>query len=196
MAASFDMREEDEKTAKLVQWIKKLNQQQPGDIGAICPLLLNTYRLKPGEAIYLGAGELHAYLKGFGVELMASSDNVLRGGLTTKHVDHEELLRTLTFKTEIVPILTGNEVSPELTVFETPAEEFCLSRITVFGEKAYRAQSDRNAEILIVTEDSCSLRSGAGDGLELAKGESVFVPASAPPYEITGPATLFRATVP
>jgi mannose-6-phosphate isomerase len=196
VTASFDMPAVDDQTATLVRWIKILHKQQPGDIGAICPLLLNTYRLKPGEAIYLEAGELHAYLEGFGVELMANSDNVLRGGLTTKHVDHEELLRTLTFKTETVPILSGTDVSPELTVFETPAEEFRLGRITVSEKKAYKAQGDRNAEILIVIEDSCSLRSGTGDGLELAKGESVFVPASAPPYEIAGPATLFRATVP
>jgi mannose-6-phosphate isomerase len=178
------------------RWIKKLNEQQPGDIGAISPLLLNTYRLEPGEAIFLGAGELHAYLEGFGVELMANSDNVLRGGLTVKHVDRDELLRTLTFKTQAIPILKGHEVSPGLTEFETPAEEFRLSRITTLENRRYESQSERNAEILIVTEGSCSFRGGTGDGLELAQGESVFIPASAPAYVIEGSATLFRATVP
>lgn len=177
-------------------WIGKLAEQQPGDIGAICPLLLNTYHLEPGEAIFLDAGELHAYLEGFGVELMANSDNVLRGGLTSKHVDREELLRTLTFKTQEVPVMTGNPVSPELVVYETPAEEFRLSRITVAPGHQFRSESERNVQILVVIEGSCSLRSGTGDGLELSHGDSVFVPASSPPYEITGPSTLFRATVP
>jgi len=178
------------------KWVKKLKDQQPGDIGVISPLLLNTYLLKPGEAIFLDAGELHAYLEGFGVELMANSDNVLRGGLTAKHVDRDELIRTLTFKAEAIPVLSGLEVSPGLTVYQTSAEEFRLSRISVSENRKYEAQVDRNAEILIVTEGACSLRSGAGDGLELVQGESVFVPASSPPYNISGKATLYRATVP
>ena len=177
-------------------WVIKLNEQQPGDVGIICPLLLNTYLLEPGEAIFLGAGELHAYLEGLGIELMANSDNVLRGGLTKKHVDPDELLRTLTFNAESVPILQGHDVSPGVAVFDTPAEEFSLSRITITGEIPYNAEENRNVEIFIVTEGSCLLRAGAADGMELVKGESVFVPASAAPYRITGSATLFRATVP
>ncbi|MBN1687041.1 MAG: mannose-6-phosphate isomerase, class I [Spirochaetales bacterium] len=177
-------------------WVSRLKEQRPGDIGAISPLLLNTYRLEPGQAIFLDAGELHSYLEGFAVELMANSDNVLRGGLTEKHVDADELLRILTFKTERVPVFEGRETASGLRVFQTQAEEFRLSRISVLPESPYREQGERNVEILIVTGGACSLRCGTGDGLELAGGESVFVPAAAGAYEITGAATVFRATVP
>jgi mannose-6-phosphate isomerase len=178
------------------KWVTKLNKQQPGDVGVICPLLLNTYHLEPGQAIFLGAGELHAYLEGLGIELMANSDNVLRGGLTTKHVDPDELLRTLTFNAKPAPVLTGREVSPGTVVYDTPAKEFSLSRITITGEIPYNAEEKRNVEIFIVTEGSCLLRAGAADGMEVVKGESVFVPANAASYQISGSATLFRATVP
>ena len=177
-------------------WAAKLKEQYPGDIGAISPLLLNTHRLEPGQAISIAGGELHSYLEGSGIELMANSDNVLRGGLTEKHVDPDELLRTLTFRTETVQILDGLETVPGVTVFETSALEFRLSRITVSETTPYTARDDRNVEILIVIDGLCSLRSGEGDGLELARGESVLVPASAPAYEIAGSATVFGATVP
>jgi mannose-6-phosphate isomerase len=177
-------------------WVTKLNKQQPGDVGVICPLLLNTYHLEPGQAMFQGAGELHAYLEGLGIELMANSDNVLRGGLTTKYVDPDELLQTLTFDAQPAPILTGREVSPGTVVYDTPAKEFSLSRITVTGEIPYDAEEKRNVEIFIVTEGSCLLRAGASDGMEVAKGESVLVPANSGSYRISGSATLFRATVP
>jgi mannose-6-phosphate isomerase len=74
------------------EWILRINQDYPDDPGILCVLLLNLIHLQPGQAMYSEAGNLHAYLHGFGVELMANSDNVLRGGLTTKHVDPDELL--------------------------------------------------------------------------------------------------------
>lgn len=178
------------------KWVEKLRLQQPGDIGAVCPLLLNTYRLEPGEAIFLDAGELHAYLEGLGVELMANSDNVLRGGLTAKHVDRSELLRTLTFKAQRVPILQGREEAPGIAVFDTPTEEFRLSRCHITDKKPLHAAEGRNVEIFIVTMGSCLLRTGNEDGMELSTGESVFIPAYAAPYTISGTATLFKATVP
>jgi len=78
-------------------WMIKLHQEYPGDIGVLSTVLLNLIRLEPGDALYQSAGELHAYLEGVGMELMANSDNVLRGGLTPKHVDVPELLNTLNF---------------------------------------------------------------------------------------------------
>src|SRR5690606_32332487 len=83
--------------ADSIAWALKLAARYPGDIGAVASLLLNHLRLAPLEAIYLEAGRLHAYLSGTGVEIMANSDNVLRGGLTPKHVDVPELLNVLVF---------------------------------------------------------------------------------------------------
>ncbi|WP_421120145.1 mannose-6-phosphate isomerase, class I [Aquihabitans daechungensis] len=79
-------------------WVRRLVQAFPGDPTAVAPLLLNVVRLEPGEAVHLPAGNLHAYLDGAGVEIMAASDNVLRGGLTPKHVDVDELLSVLRFE--------------------------------------------------------------------------------------------------
>jgi mannose-6-phosphate isomerase len=99
-------------------------QDAPGDIGVVVTLLLNYVRLQPGEAIYLGAGNVHAYLRGTGVEIMANSDNVLRCGLTRKHVDVPELLRITDFaplREPRRPALRGR--------FEVPVPDFALTRI-------------------------------------------------------------------
>ena len=178
------------------RWVTRLNELFPGDIGVVCPLLLNVYQLNPGEAIYLGAGELHAYLEGLGIELMANSDNVLRGGLTPKHVDVKELQRTLTFASGVVPVLVGRETSPTETVYDAPVDEFALSRITIDDGHRYTAPKDRNVEILIVTDGECTIRQKGADDLVLRKGESALVPASAGRYEIAGAGILFKATVP
>src|SRR5690606_7943108 len=79
-------------------WVRELAARHPGDLGAFAPLYLHLVELAPGQALFLPARELHAYLRGAGLELMASSDNVLRGGLTPKHVDVPELLATLRFE--------------------------------------------------------------------------------------------------
>ena len=84
----------------------------PGDPGVLVALLLNHVRLAPGEAIWMPAGNLHAYLRGAGVEMMAASDNVLRGGLTPKRVDVDELLRVLRFEVLDDPILPSTPVAP------------------------------------------------------------------------------------
>ncbi|MBT3272495.1 MAG: mannose-6-phosphate isomerase, class I [Spirochaetales bacterium] len=178
-------------------WVVNLNEQFPGDIGVICPLLLNIYQLQPGQAIYLGAGELHAYLKGMGIELMANSDNVLRGGLTPKHIDVDELLRTLTFNSGPVPILEGQPgVSGEM-VFPTPAKEFELARISITDQAPFRSLSTRGFEIFLVIEGECVAKCVAGnEDAVYKKGDSFVVPASSCQFEIAGTAVLFRAGIP
>src|SRR5690606_8339310 len=108
--------------------VLELGERYPGDAGVLASLLLNRISLKAGEGIYLPAGNLHAYLHGIGVEVMANSDNVLRGGLTPKHVDVPELLRVLDFTptaaADLHPAVTRND--SEL-VYHTPAPEFAVS---------------------------------------------------------------------
>jgi mannose-6-phosphate isomerase len=119
-------------------WAVRLAAKYPGDVGVVSALLLNLLHLAPGEALYLDAGNLHAYLHGVGVELMAASDNVLRGGLTQKHMDERELLSVLDFsaiEARPVPVLQS---SPEERTYETPAREFCLSRLEVGGDEVRR----------------------------------------------------------
>ncbi|WP_030983078.1 mannose-6-phosphate isomerase, class I [Streptomyces sp. NRRL WC-3744] len=161
----------------------------PGDPGVIAAMLLNHVRLQPGEALFLGAGIPHAYLSGLGVEIMANSDNVLRCGLTPKHVDVPELLRIVRFEPSDPGVLRP-EASPEgEEVYETPIDEFRLSRYVLPEGGAAHDLTRDTPQILLCTAGT--VRAGE---LELRAGQSVFVPAGER-AEIAGAGTVFRATV-
>ncbi|AZM89422.1 MULTISPECIES: mannose-6-phosphate isomerase, class I [Streptomyces] len=159
----------------------------PGDPGVIAAMLLNHVRLQPGEAMFLGAGIPHAYLDGLGVELMANSDNVLRCGLTPKHVDVPELLKVVIFEPSAPGILRPEGDGEE--VYETPIDEFRLSRHVLAPGGAPRALPDGAPQILL-----CTAGAPRVGELALAPGESVFVPAGEK-TELSGAGTVFRATV-
>lgn len=159
----------------------------PGDPGVIAAMLLNHVRLQPGEAMFLGAGVPHAYLDGLGVEIMANSDNVLRCGLTPKHVDVPELLKVVVFEPGEPGILRPEDEGEE--VYETPIDEFRLSRYVLAPGAAPHSLPDTAPQILLCTAG----RPRAGE-LTLAPGESVFVPAGETAV-LSGAGTVFRATV-
>ncbi len=115
------------------RWMRRLDAEYPSDPGVIAPLFLNLVELEPGQALFLGPGRLHAYLEGTAIELMASSDNVLRGGLTRKHIDVSELIRTLSFISETPAIASGALSKDGFVTYQAPVNEFELSRIA-FGE--------------------------------------------------------------
>lgn len=166
------------------------------DRGLISIFLLNLVRLAPGEGTFQPAGTLHAYLEGANVELMASSDNVLRGGLTPKHVDVAELLRVVRFESGRPPILRGKPVSAVEAVFESPAEEFELSRIVLAGGQSCALPEATGAECLLALEGEAAA-CGGDVSLRLRPGQSVLVPAGAA-LTLTGagPSTvIFRARV-
>jgi mannose-6-phosphate isomerase len=177
--------------ARECAWAVRLAELYPGDIGVVVALLLNLLVLEEGQAVYLSAGYLHAYLGGVGLEIMANSDNVIRGGLTPKHVDVAELLRIVTFADGPVELVVPRDHGPE-RVYETPASEFCLSRIAV-GPPGFRADERRGAEILLCTDGEVTIQARAS--LTLRKGASLFVSARDGAYEVAGQGTLFRATV-
>lgn len=116
--------------------VLELGETYPNDPGVLASLLLNRVVLRPGEAIFLPAGNLHAYLRGTGVEILANSDNILRGGLTPKHVDVPELLKVLDFGCGDMQVMRGEARDDNLTVYRTPAEEFELSRVDWSAEAA------------------------------------------------------------
>jgi mannose-6-phosphate isomerase len=174
------------------RWVADLCERHPADVGALAPLLLNVVTLAPGEAMYLPAGELHSYLGGVAIEVMASSDNVLRGGLTAKHVDVPELLRTLTFESGPVDVLRARPGAPGEGRFETPAEEFRLARIEVDAPRAFEAAAVRGVEIWICIDGAGRLTS-ADQTLELRRGESLLVPAAVPAYRVEGRGVFYRA---
>ena len=174
-------------------WTGRLAALYPGDPGVVVALLLRPVHLAPGEALFLPAGNMHAYLHGVGIEIMASSDNVLRGGLTPKHVDVPELLRVLRFDEAPIPVVRPRQGRRGERIYETPARRFELSRIepppggfetAVWGP-----------EILLCTEGEIA---GVNDGgrLALRRGSAAFVPASTGRYRLEGSGVAFRAAVP
>lgn len=166
-----------------------LAHHYPSDPGVIAAMLLNRITLQPGEALYLGAGVPHAYLSGLGVEIMANSDNVLRCGLTPKHIDVPELLRVVRFE-PTDPAVLRPEASPSgEEVYDTPIDEFRLSRLVRPEGAAPNDLTSPAPQILLAVAG----RPKAGE-VTLAAGESVFVPAGER-TELSGTGTVFRATV-
>lgn len=161
----------------------------PGDAGVVAAMLLNPVRLQPGEALFLGAGVPHAYLDGLGVEIMANSDNVLRCGLTPKHIDVPELLRVVRFEATDPGILRPEASPSGEEVYATPVDEFRLSRFDLSPGAAPADLTAVTPQILLCTAGATE----AGD-LGLRPGDSVFVPAGEE-VRVSGSGTLFRATV-
>ena len=171
------------------RWAASLAETYPGDPGVVISLMCNHLKLAPGEAVFLPAGNLHAYLSGAGVEVMASSDNVLRGGLTGKHVDLAALIEVLDFTDGRVPVIHP-VLGPGGLRYPVPVEDFDLTRIQLDGQSG--ALTTRGPQVLLCTEGTAVLSSTEGE-LTVAQGQSAFVPAGAP-VSARGPAVLYRAT--
>ena len=169
-----------------------LSSIYPGDPGIFAPLFLNIIELLPGEAIYVPAGVLHAYIRGLGIELMADSDNVLRGGLTTKYVDVNELFRILEFSEYKPDIMKVPDPDPFYYSYPAPAGEFCLS--VLHGKKDTAPYSEKGPSILLITEGSATVTE-SGKELILQTGESVFIPTGKN-LAFSGTFTAYTATVP
>ncbi len=175
-------------------WMKTLFEKYPYDIGILSPLLLNLSVLKPGQALFLSAGELHAYLYGLGIELMANSDNVIRGGLTPKHMDVDELMNILDFEGRETGVIEPEAVDAFESVYPTPASEFQLSAISLDNSGISRNCS-KSPEILLCVEGR-ALLFNEHNSIHIEKGDSVFVSAGAHEYRLEGKAAIFRAKIP
>src|SRR5687768_10537376 len=171
------------------RWAATLAEAYPGDAGVVISLLCNHLKLAPGEAVFLPAGNLHAYLSGAGVEVMASSDNVLRGGLTGKHVDLAALIEVLDFTDGRVPVLHP-VLGPGGLRYPVPVEDFDLTRCQLDAQSG--SLTTDGPQVLLCTEGTAVLSSSDGE-LTLEQGGTAFVPAGAP-VSARGPAVLYRAT--
>ena len=184
-------------TDAALEWVVRLNQEYPGDIGVLSPLFMNIVRLEPGQGMYTPPGRLHTYLEGAGIELMANSDNVLRGGLTAKSMDIRELLKILDFTHHHVDILMPERREKGENIYDTPAKEFVLSLISVERGSPFESSRTRSVEIMICLAGDAQISDlGNGDFLSLTKGTSLIVPAAVELYRIEGKATLYKAAVP
>jgi mannose-6-phosphate isomerase len=173
----------------------------PGDVGVVLALLLNHVRLRPGEAIYLGAGNVHAYLHGFGVEIMANSDNVLRCGLTPKHVDVDELLEITDFSELVDPRWPDSGLAGFGVDFEVPVEDFHLHSADL---DAYRkpgrpqgscATGDAGKPYLVLCSSGGIRVRSEGSSVVLGPGQAAFVRSRGPVFTLEGTGQAFLATV-
>ena len=181
--------------------VLELGERYPGDAGVLAALLLNRFTLRPGEGIYLPAGNLHTYMHGLGIEVMANSDNVLRGGLTPKHVDVPELLRVLDFTPAREATLRPKTSTDGMeTVYQTAAPEFSVSVLGIdgdlLGHEVDAPSHHDGPQILLCTEGSAVLHAKSSV-VTLERGAAAWVAADDGPIRLVAqrPTKLFRATV-
>ena len=169
--------------------VRLLADASPGDPGIVLALLLHRVALAPGEALYLPAGNIHAHLSGTGIELMAASDNVLRGGLTPKYIDVPELLRVLDFTPVPAPLLAPSRLGA-LELFTPDVPDFKLAHVTADASLELNGPA-----IVLCTAGSASV-AGEQESVEVSRGDIVFVSADegALRFELRDDAVLFAAT--
>lgn len=191
LLAEADLRSaESELSSKTVDTIDRITGHFPADPGLFVALMLNRVDLSPGAALFLPSGSLHAYLGGVGVEVMANSDNVLRGGLTAKHVDVAELVRIASTEVLSLPLLEPDSNGVHHT-YRPPAEEFLLYRIEFPPTGLSHQVSEPEPVVAVCTSGSVTAGSST-----LAAGDSVFIPAGESAEFSATDAQLFIATVP
>jgi mannose-6-phosphate isomerase len=176
------------------EWMVRLSEHFAGDPGLLSPLLLNVVKLEPGQSMFLPARRLHAYLGGTGMEIMASSDNVLRGGLTNKHVDVPELMHVLDFEPSDPDVRGPLRGGPALDEYPCAAEEFTLSVVRVRPGVSHRSAGAGRAAILLCTVGRARVFT-AEQRLEMDRGRCLWVPAGAPDYTVEGEATVYCGSV-
>jgi mannose-6-phosphate isomerase len=187
--------------AAVAKTVLELGERYPGDAGVLAALLLNRITLGPGEGIFLSAGNLHAYLRGVGLEVMANSDNVLRGGLTPKHVDVPELLRVLNFNPTTESQLRAPTHADGLASFyDTPTAEFAASMLTLgadqLGHEVDAPSRHDGPQILLCIEGATAVHGKSGT-LTLTRGAAAWVAADDGPIRLVAhePTKIFRTTV-
>ncbi|GAA3237411.1 mannose-6-phosphate isomerase, class I [Actinocorallia longicatena] len=173
-------------------WARRIAEQYPADPGVVTSLLLNLVVLQPGEAMFARPRTIHAYLHGTAVEIMAGSDNVLRGGLTPKHIDLPELLAITRFEPSPPDLVAASALQDGEDLYPAPVRQFRLTRLS--PDPVLTVDVPGPGAVLCLEG---SLEVSRGDSVErLTPGEAVFVPFAGGPLRVTGPGTGFRASVP
>ncbi|WP_420175927.1 mannose-6-phosphate isomerase, class I [Luteococcus sp. OSA5] len=165
-----------------------LDEFYPGDSSILAALMMNRFTMQPGEGVFLPAGNMHAYLKGTGIEIMANSDNVLRGGLTPKHIDVDALVSVVDFDAAPVELVRAVQEAPGLSRYPTPAPEFALWQLDLADGIEVRLPAVDLGRTLLVVEGSLT----GSDGTTLTKGQAAFLEAGED-VTVTGTATAFLA---
>jgi mannose-6-phosphate isomerase len=187
------------------QTVTRVAELYPGDPGIVLTLLLNRISLKQGQVLALEAGTMHAYLEGLGIELMASSDNVLRGGLTKKHIDVEELLPVVAFEQRPIPIVVPERPLEGVTVWQPEGVDFLLAEVALGDAAAVHGYSTGGAErtafdlsgpaIVLVLTGSLTIEGRAGS-ISLARGDAAYITPDERTLTFTGSGVAVVATTP
>lgn len=172
---------------------RSLADSYPGDPGVLVALLLNWVRIAPGEAIWMPAGNLHAYLRGTGVEIMAASDNVLRGGLTPKRIDVDELLRVLRFEVLDDPVVRAVPVAPGVVCWPVPVDDFALHQVQLGSDRAEVTVPLVGPRVVLCSAGALTVDDGAGS-VELGPGQAAVSPAAAGDLRIAGTGEAYVAS--
>ena len=173
---------------------ERLNLLYPGDPGVILALLMNHVFLEPGQALFLDAGNVHAYLSGLGVEVMAASDNVLRGGLTPKHIDVDELERVVDFRAGKIAPVTQREVVQGLIEYPCNTDAFLLYKAEPSGDRVLADLSMPGESVILCTAGEISLSNSLEERVILRRGEAAYMSSEAKFFTISGSGTAFLAT--
>ena len=171
--------------------VRELAREFPGDPGIVVALLMNRVSLRRGEALYLAAGNIHTYVRGLGVEVMASSDNVLRGGLTHKHVDVPELLAVVDFDPLPVPYLEPDEPVPGVRIFRTGVTDFVLVHVDLLAQGVELTLG--GPAVVLVTRGEAQL-AGRYGSRAVVRGGAVYVTPDEERLHVHGDGELFIAT--
>jgi mannose-6-phosphate isomerase len=170
--------------------VEKLLAQFPDNTGALVAIMLNEVSLEPGEAIYLPAGNIHAYLSGLGIEVMASSDNVLRCGLTSKHVDISEVLKLADFSELSEPKVRANKLAEGLVEYPVECSEFRLYKAEVSGKNLLADLDLPSSAIVVCTAGEVAVSTSLDEREVLSKSEVVFA-SGAKKLSLSGSGTVF-----
>lgn len=175
----------------LFQLILTLAETYPHDIGLFAPLILNVLTLKPGQAMYLDARTPHAYLKGTGLEIMANSDNVLRAGLTPKHIDIIELAKCTRFAEKPAStLLLTPKITDDALLFPVPVTDF---KFAIYPQPKQCRVNVSSAQILLAIDHDATLTAADGQTVTIHKGESVFIPAHTEHYQLSSLGRVAKA---
>lgn len=177
--------------------VLRLEKQYPGDVGVLAAFFFNYVKLNPGEALYLGANELHAYISGDCIECMATSDNVVRAGLTPKSRDVQVLCSMLTYKQGFPEILQGTSLNPYTKRYSPPFDEFEVDHcILPSGESTIFQASPGPSVFVIMEGDSTLCATSAEEQEEVREGNVLFVEANTSiSFTASSELHLFRAGV-
>jgi mannose-6-phosphate isomerase len=157
--------------------VRRLADHYPGDPGIVLSTLMHTVVLRPGEALYLPTGNIHSYQQGLAIEVMAASDNVLRGGLTPKHVDVPELMRVLDARPVPEPRIRPHELAPGVRRFEPDVPDFALTVVERGAARSGIAVDIAGVAVALCLDEPLELAIAGSPPMALGRGEAVYVEA-------------------